>query len=507
MKMSPEMLVRIAGRNDTSAAFSQVAKDAQAAGQSVKASGELAATGLRAEAQALELVGERSRAVAARSQNLLFQLNDIGVSLAGGQNPLMVIAQQGSQIAGIYGGQGGVKSLFEDIAGFATKLLPVGAVVGVIAAGFAALTTEVNRGQKEQVSFIDVVVATWQIGSQKIMGFLEPIGSWLGGVWDKVAPLIAHGVNWIIGQFDLAYRTIGDLWQGLPAALGDAVMSAAQATVNGVIWMGREAIANLNGLITHANGLLRQFNLPEIGGLGNPNKILPDVTVPNPFAGALGALNDKMAGDQAEVFKNVGTDAYTQMIGDLARKNHVASDSTDKLSGAMKAANDNAKLLAGGLKDVGGVTDLVAQSQQNMADTALGAFGQLTGGLAALFKDNKAFAIANAVINTAEGITKALAQGGIFGYIAAAGVAAAGAAQIAAIASANPGSASAPSVTQSGGAAAAAAAPVQGAGAINLTIRGSGSISVDDFAKQLAAGLADNQHPDLARQINVIRAA
>src|SRR5690606_3574609 len=57
-----------------------------------------------------------------------------------------------------------------------------------------------------------------------------------------------------------------------------------------------------------------------------------------------------------------------------------------------------------------------------------------------------AFAIANAVINTAEGVTKALGQGGMFAFPIAAAIAAAGAAQIATIMSANPGGGSSASV-------------------------------------------------------------
>lgn len=84
----------------------------------------------------------------------------------------------------------------------------------------------------------------------------------------------------------------------------------------------------------------------------------------------------------------------------------------------------------------------------NVASQALGVAGQISGALAGLFKDNKAFAVANAVINTAEGVTKALAQGGIWGFAGAAAVAASGAAQIASILSAQPGTASAPTVSQ-----------------------------------------------------------
>lgn len=87
----------------------------------------------------------------------------------------------------------------------------------------------------------------------------------------------------------------------------------------------------------------------------------------------------------------------------------------------------------------------VNKVNMEMASSTLGAIGQVTGALAGAFKDNKAFAVANAVVNTAEGITKALAQGGIFGFASAAAIGISGAAQVATILSAQPGSASTPS--------------------------------------------------------------
>lgn len=87
-----------------------------------------------------------------------------------------------------------------------------------------------------------------------------------------------------------------------------------------------------------------------------------------------------------------------------------------------------------------------AQSMAGAANATLGSLGQITGALASAFEGNKAFAVANAVINTAEGVTKALAQGGMFAFPIAAAIAAAGAAQIGAIMSASPGGGSAGSV-------------------------------------------------------------
>lgn len=499
--MSPEMRVRISGQNETPSAFGEVARDAQAAGQAVKASGELAASGLRSEAAALELVHERTRMASFRTQNLAFQLNDLGVQIASGGGILRPLIQQGSQVVGIYGGQGGVRAALGDIAGIVTKFAPIGAALGLVAGGFAGLTYEINKTAKTQVSFGDVVQATFQVAAGAIGKFFQPaisqLGTWFGQFIDWLVPAFKTGVNGIINGFTFAFDAVKDTWATLPAALGDITISTANNVVSGVEHMVNGAIDLINQFTGGARGALKQIGI-DVGDIGKVKLGAFD----NPFAGAASKTAGIISGDLARDFARDPAGSAFDAISGQAQKLELAAQAADKLSKGLKGANDNAKLLASGLKAVGGVTDLVADSQQKMADTAFGAFGQLTSGLAALFKDNKAFAIANAVVNTAEGITKALAQGGIFGFIGAAGVAAAGAAQIAAIASATPGSASAPSVSAS--AAAAQASPTAAGSAINLTIRGSGNINVDELGEQLAKSIADGGNSNF---VKVIRAA
>lgn len=111
----------------------------------------------------------------------------------------------------------------------------------------------------------------------------------------------------------------------------------------------------------------------------------------------------------------------------------------------------------------------------NLQATAsvLGSVGQITGILSGAFEDNKLLAAANAAINTAEGVTKALAQGGMFAIPTAIAIGAAGAAQIAAIMSANPGGAT---VTQpslgGGGAGPTASAPAQASKNVIINLHG-----------------------------------
>lgn len=140
------------------------------------------------------------------------------------------------------------------------------------------------------------------------------------------------------------------------------------------------------------------------------------------------------------------------------------------------------------------------------ASSTLGAVGQITSTLAGAFENNKAFAVANAVINTAEGVTKALAQGGMFAFPMAAAVAAAGAAQIGSILSAKPGSSSRPSVGGAGGGAAApTAAPAEQSRVIHLTLGGNGRYSRDevrDLIEQLTEELNDGAGTKFKMAVN-----
>lgn len=142
----------------------------------------------------------------------------------------------------------------------------------------------------------------------------------------------------------------------------------------------------------------------------------------------------------------------------------------------------------------------VSKTYWNMASNVADALAQVTGALAGAFKDNKALAIANVVVSTAAGAMKAFEQGGIFGWIGAGSIIAAGAGQIANILATEPGNAKTPSL--SGGGSGSAAAQAQQSSAVNLTIKGSGNINMDDLAEGLAKTIGKGGAQPL---VNVIR--
>lgn len=163
--------------------------------------------------------------------------------------------------------------------------------------------------------------------------------------------------------------------------------------------------------------------------------------------------------------------------------------------GAIKKGEYDSMILTAQQQHADAMTEIAKRQveeetrmREQLVSNVAGIFGSLSTiaesfgekGLAA----SKAFGVAEAIVNTAQGITKALAQGGIFGFVGAAAVAAAGAAQIATILSASKGSSTKPSVKGgSSTAAPAVATPVADAGGttVNLTLQGGGRYSRNEL--------------------------
>ena len=147
----------------------------------------------------------------------------------------------------------------------------------------------------------------------------------------------------------------------------------------------------------------------------------------------------------------------------------------------------------------------VQRTYANVAASALDMASGITGALASMFKDNKAFAVANAVVQTLSGVANAIGSGPPpWNFINAGIVAATGAANVANILSTNDHSTSVPG-SGSGGAApaAAAAAPRQ---AVNISLQGASLFSTD-MVEQLLNQMADAMSDGAgSRLINVVRA-
>lgn len=215
-------------------------------------------------------IGQMSRAARGgtlRLQQMFFQVNDIGVSLAGGMNPFVVMAQQGTQIAQIYGfGNGGVSAAIKDlgglVTGFLSRFAPLAILIGGVTLGIAGMRAEINATQDQVVSFGDVALGTWQVIRDGIWDFIKPavdeIAPWFSAAWD----LVVSGVKWvgntIIQGIQLAIEgvrfTVGAIpllfkgaWEGAKAFVFDS-LAAMLEELNRFLTLAANSLNSTFGL-------------------------------------------------------------------------------------------------------------------------------------------------------------------------------------------------------------------------------------------------------------------
>lgn len=92
--------------------------------------------------------------IAAATRGLPAQFTDIATQLAGGQNPFLVLLQQGGQIKDQFGGVGNA------IKGVGAAISPVGLIVGTLALAFGGVATAAVLGANEAAKIRDMMVLT-----------------------------------------------------------------------------------------------------------------------------------------------------------------------------------------------------------------------------------------------------------------------------------------------------------------------------------------------------------
>lgn len=108
----------------------------------------------RKGAAGLNRFGISAGQTSAALRQLPMQLTDIGTQLAGGQNPLLILVQQGGQIKDSFGG---IRPTIAALAGF---INPVSVAVAGLAAGIGALAAAYLVGQSQQKAFNVAIQST-----------------------------------------------------------------------------------------------------------------------------------------------------------------------------------------------------------------------------------------------------------------------------------------------------------------------------------------------------------
>lgn len=282
--------------------------------------------------------------------NIAAQFQDIGVTAAGGMNPLLIALQQGTQLSSAM--QGGIGNL---LAGFAqlfslTTILTVG-LVGLVAAGLQMIDwAKVGSTVLEFLAdnMETVMVASAALGTVMAVAFAPQIITWIltaaaaigttlygaivkatgamiafsvanpfgaiviaigaviaamyllddtfGGVFSNALAWVKKAANFIIGAFVGSFNAIIATWKMLPSAIGDYVIQAAN-------WVLKTVENMVNGTVRLINGLtsMLPFGIGEYMQMG-------DVSfgeIANPLAGMADATNGAIS---AEMGKAQGVD-------------------------------------------------------------------------------------------------------------------------------------------------------------------------------------------------------
>lgn len=269
------------------------------------------------------LKGVRSETSAATREglNLSRQFADIGVTAAMGMNPLMIAIQQGPQLLDIFqekairtGTTVRAAMLSTAVATRAAiaPLLPlVGALAlaaGTVAASWGlasrAITKEIGSvtdgiglNEKQLKKLKDENVATtatagdaWRgLGTTIKEMFVSVFGdqlSWVDKQWnaflDDLTKNTGKEVDAIAGFFVGAFNVVRDTWKLLPAALGDAAVTAANAAISAVNWLIQRSTEAIQGLRDKYNAL--------------PAWMRGGETAPRISAPVIGALENQYAG-------------------------------------------------------------------------------------------------------------------------------------------------------------------------------------------------------------------
>lgn len=142
-----------------------------------------------------------ARQTTAANANIIAQMQDIGVSLAGGQNPLLVMIQQGSQLSYIATTMdGGMKALLGTMLRLIAPFTLIAGAIGLLYKGFSDFTSEMASKHKPG---------------------LENYARSLGLTSDEMKKLSNEtvGANGKLKEFDQITITNADSWKGFVATV------------------------------------------------------------------------------------------------------------------------------------------------------------------------------------------------------------------------------------------------------------------------------------------------
>lgn len=254
------------------------------------------------------------------------QFADIGVSAAMGINPLMILIQQGPQIAdqmALMKTQGvgmseAFKAMGASMRGVLAMLAPLAApLLGLAAAAAAAFGAAAlaarnlnkengdltkgmgltekqlerlkEKGVETGVTIGDVFKGVFNYLKDAIAPALKPVMDWFSRLFDTITKGAVSAVKGLVGGFLGAFEAIKATWKMFPAALGDLFISGVNIAIRAINDLVQKSLTAINGLIDKANVAAKKVGLT--------------IQLPTLAVGTLGEMNNPYAGSAAQAAK------------------------------------------------------------------------------------------------------------------------------------------------------------------------------------------------------------
>lgn len=353
---------------------------ADAATDGLSASAKAATASLNQEAAAFK-VNASAANVAAMAQrdlakaqsmasfqrkNLIFQLNDVGVSLASGMNPMMVAIQQGSQISQIYAGSGGVSAALRETASMAgmvaTRFGGLAGAAGLVLAGLGGISERVRILTGEASTMGESFRAALQVSG--ISTSWEYTTSKIGDGFDWIAGKALDVAEMIINAFVAAGIDIAFVWDQFPNVVGAAFTGAANLAIGGLNKMTEMTVSAVNTIIEQFNkipGVAIDMLAPTAGQMETlPNLFKEDIDQAIALRNRL--VNEAMAASPIRSFMD---DAANQVATNRAIESLKSLSSID-FGPATQSANAYSGAVGNIGKSAGSSVQQVINLQQNL---------------------------------------------------------------------------------------------------------------------------------------------
>lgn len=352
---------------------------------------------------AMDAANRRSQALSQAGLNLGRQFTDVGVTLAAGMNPFFVLMQQGPQIldafqvAAIQTGttvRGAMVAMGAAIWTAMAPLLPailaIGAAAATIGGAFALATRSISRDIGDVTESLNLTeaqmkrveeagISTTATAGDAFRGLgttvkdmfrdvfgdeLDQVGRAWSGFLDDATTFARREVQGIGAAFLGTFYLIRDTWRLLPAALGDAAISGANAAIAAIEGLANRSTQFINSMIVAARQLSR---INPALSIANSIPLLEQTNfgrIANQFSGGMEAVAQAAGDSYRRAWTQVGAglDGFLQRWAD-----NTAASARNRI---LEAAGDPDAARAAGERSGNAMADGVERAMRRRREAA-----------------------------------------------------------------------------------------------------------------------------------------